>query len=303
MSVRASALVAAGALLLAPAAGRACSVCGSGDPLTQAGDSTPRAGALRLSLEAELLDADARMDAMTTESMAQQTVRPVIVFSPHDALNLVLQVPFVRKDMTMSMMDAADRHVSAGLGDLDLGARWFAWQKVSLGAERRQSLAFTFGSSLPTGGNEATDVGGMRLMEHSQLGSGAFGPYLGVFYAFAHADATITASATARAHTMNAHGYRYGAATMFGVAGQQQVTEWLALGLGLDGHWATNDTMAGMKFESSGGFLISATPQAAVAITRKLWLDVRAQVPFAHHLYGEQRVGPVFTAALQYAAF
>jgi hypothetical protein len=294
----------AGALCaLVPAASRACSVCGCGDPLMQAGDTTPQSGALRLRLEADALSADARSDddPDSTESLEQQSLRPVFVYSPVSALNLVLQVPFVRKDFTLRAPDGNERKVSLGLGDLDLGARLFAWTRVNLGADRRQELALTLGTSLPTGSNEI-QVDGERIDEHAQLGTGSFGPYLGALYALHQGDLTLSATATARAHTLNGHGYRYGPAVLFDAGGQYRAIDRLALGFGLDGRWAKNDTAAGELQENTGGFVLSATPSAAVMFTNSFWLHLRVQVPMVKHLFGEQSVGPVFTLALQYSS-
>jgi hypothetical protein len=294
--------VCAGFGLLGPSIAHACPVCDSGDPLVQAGESTPRAGQLRLRLEGDALGSDMRMDEDMTMSLAQETLRPDAIYSPRDALNVVVQLPVVRKDVTMHMMDGDERHVSSGLGDLDVGARWFPWSRTSLGAARAQNLALTVGSSLPTGGDEAA-MDGMRLMDHAQVGSGAFGPYVGVLYALQQGEVTLSTSATLRAHTMNGHGYRYGGGAYFGASAEDRVIERLSLGLGLDGRWAASDTAAGERQENTGGFLLALTPLAVFSVTHALALQFRAQVPIAHQLHGDQRIGPVFTAGLEYAVF
>ena len=81
------------------------------------------------------------------------TLRPVVVYSPFSRVNLVLQVPLVRKDWALSGTPTeGDRAaVPMGLGDLDLGVRVFLWDATSIRAQRRQNLALTAGTSFPTG--------------------------------------------------------------------------------------------------------------------------------------------------------
>src|SRR5262245_52635573 len=139
---RIAALVLASSLLLAPSEARACSVCGCGDPLVLAGDSMPVANTVRFALEYEYLTATARSDDQPdrTESLTQMTLRPVVVYSPFSRVNLVLQVPLVRKDWALSAtpVDGAETAVPMGLGDLDLGVRVFLWAATSVQAQRRQ---------------------------------------------------------------------------------------------------------------------------------------------------------------------
>src|ERR1700747_27570 len=150
----AAGLLTAVALLGAQAA-HACSVCGCGDPLVLAGDSMPVAGTFRFALDYEYLTATARSDDEPdrTESLTQMTLRPVLVYSPFDRLNVVLQVPVVRKDWTLSASagEAAENAIPTRLGDIDLGVRLFVWDSTSISAMRRQNLAVTVGTSFPTG--------------------------------------------------------------------------------------------------------------------------------------------------------
>ncbi len=77
-----AALVALACAFVAETAA-ACSVCGCGDPLVSAGDSSPMAGQLRFSLEGEYL----RMRSgglAERETLTQATLRPVAVYSPFD---------------------------------------------------------------------------------------------------------------------------------------------------------------------------------------------------------------------------
>src|SRR5262245_44970645 len=203
------ALLAGGAAAsgVAPSA-LACSVCGCGDPLVDASDSVPHASRFRLALDVEYLTASARMDEdpAGTESVTQETLRPVFVYSPTEALNFVLQVPFTRKDWSTSGLMDNSQAVNTGLGDLDLGARWFFWRSTDMGAQSRQALGVSAGITAPTGADDAK-AGADRLDDHAQLGTGSWGPYVGAVYAYHRDPWNAFASITLRGHTTNSFDY------------------------------------------------------------------------------------------------
>jgi len=288
---------------LLPASAWACSVCGCGDPLVQAGDSAPQPGALRLSLDAEYLDASAASDddPSATESLTQLTLRPTVVYSPVAALNLVLQIPFERKAWSLRGPDGTEAASPTGLGDLDLGARWFVFQHTSLASRSRTELATTFGTSLPTGSTSAASDDGERIDDHAQLGTGSFGPYAGLLVAHHTAAWTWTGSISGRAHSTNSYDYHYGGALLWSASGQYLFTPHLALGLGALGRYAQKDRAGDELLANTGGFVLSAQPTVSYGVSDAWWLNLRAQVPVATHLFGEQHVGPVVTLGVQYS--
>jgi hypothetical protein len=224
----------------------ACSLCGCGDPLVDASDSVPRGTRFRLAMDAEYVTGSAATeeDPTATESVDQVTVRPVLVYSPTDWLNLILQIPFVRK--AWSLKGGADQQSAThtGLGDIDVGARWFFMRMRDFGAQARQDLGLSAGVTLPTGPN-ATSEGGMRLDDHAQLGAGSFGPYLGLVYAYHQDPWNLFASLTARAHTTNSYGYRHGTALQWTARVDYRPIERVALEAGIDGRHAWRDTVDG----------------------------------------------------------
>ncbi|HEY8205853.1 MAG TPA: hypothetical protein VIG99_00130 [Myxococcaceae bacterium] len=287
--------------LLAPAAASACSVCGCGDPLVAAGDAMPVSGNFRVALEGEGLTATAASDEdpTATESIVQYTLRPVVVYSLLGRLNLVLQIPVVRKDWALSGAEP-ETHLDVGLGDLDLGGRFFFWQHTDLAAGRRQNAAVTAGTSLPTGPNDAQE-GGARIDDHAQLGTGSFGPYAGLLYAFHQDPWNASVDVSGRFHTANGYGYRYGPALMWTARGTFRPWERLAFSVALDGRMAGFDDLDGEQQVNTGGLVLAATPGVSVGITDGLWLHAQAQVPVYTALHGTQTVGPVFAVSLQYS--
>jgi hypothetical protein len=289
--------------LLAPSAALACSVCGCGDPLVAAGDSLPFAKTFRFAVDYEVLTATARSDDQPdrTESLTQMMLRPVLVYSPTDRLNVVVQIPLVHKDWTLSATAQAgpESATPTGLGDLDVGVRYFLWDVSDMRQLRRQNLALSAGTSLPTGPNNV-QVDGERIDEHAQLGTGAWGPYAGLLYAFHQDPWNFFVSLSGRFRTTNSYGYRYGTAALWSAQVRYRLVEPLAFQLGVDGRFATRDQSQGVAQENTGGLVISAVPGIAWNVWNQFWLLAQVQVPFATHLYGQQTVGVTVTAGLQF---
>lgn len=286
-----------------PAVSRACSVCGCGDPLVLAGDSMPVGGTFRAALDFEVLSATALSDDAPgrTESLTQLTLRPVLVYSPIDRLNLVLQVPLLRKEWSLSATptEPAETATPTGLGDIDVGARVFVWESTSMSAQSRQSVAIAGGTSIPTGSDDAT-ADGARLDQHAQLGTGAWIPYAGLLYAFHRDPWNFLVSVTAKFPTTNAYGYRYGNAVMWSATVRYRIVEPFALSLGVDGRQAQRDTSEGVTQQNTGGLVIAAVPGIVWNVAGPIWLLAQVQVPFATALYGVQSVGVTGLASLQF---
>jgi hypothetical protein len=301
---RLAALVLASSLLAAPSDARACSVCGCGDPLVLAGDSMPVANTVRFALEYEYLTATARSDEEPdrAESLTQMTLRPVVVYSPFSRVNLVLQVPLVRKDWALSGTATAGSEAATpiGLGDLDLGVRVFLWDATSIRLQRRQNVALTSGTSLPTGADDKTAADGERIDQHAQLGTGAWGPYVGALYAFHQDPWNFFLSVTGRFRTTNSFGYRYGNAVLWSAQLRYRIVEPFAVQLGVDGRYAGRDVSEGVLQENTGGLVVSAVPGIAWNVAGPIWLLAQVQVPFATSLFGQQTVGVTGTASLQF---
>lgn len=293
------AVLALSVALAAPPA-LACSVCAAGDPLVAAGDAAPETRALRFALETEWLTASAGMESMPgmEEELDQLTVRAQVVYSPLHRVNVAASIPFVRKSVSAS--GAGVDHGTetwSGLGDVEIGARWFLLDRTDFSAMRHQSFALSLGSSLPTGANDAEEAG-LRVDEHSQLGTGGYGPYAGTLYRLEQSRWHAFASATARWRSENRFGYRYGQSLAWAVHGQRQLSPGLAVGLGIDGRQAARDEQDGSPVLHTGGLVVAAVPAVHLGF-RGLWLSLRAQLPFATRLRGIQDVGPTVSASLQ----
>jgi hypothetical protein len=279
----------------------ACSLCGCGDPLVDASDSVPQGGRFRLALDVEFVTGSAATeeDPAATESVDQVTIRPVLVYSPTEWLNLILQVPLVRKAWSLNGSADAQSATNTGLGDIDVGARWFFLPIRDFAAQSRQNFGLSAGVTLPTGPNAASEDG-MRLDDHAQLGTGSFGPYLGLVYAYHQDPWNLFASLTARTHTTSSYGYRYGTALQWTARVDYRPIERLALEAGIDGRHAWRDALDGEAQENTGGLVLSAAPGASVNVFGDVWLRGRIQIPFVKVLNGDQTVGVTLFASVQF---
>jgi hypothetical protein len=290
-----------------PDAARACSVCSRGDPLAPAADGHGEGGDLRVALDAEVLSQRSATPGVAGmhDDLDQYTLKLTGVYSPVPPVNLVVSVPFTRKRMTMEHGGGVTFVASdlTGVGDVEVGARWFFWESLNVRARMRQGLGVSLGTSLPTGSNDPRPAPGLPNAQHEQLGTGAFGPYAGLSYRVQRDPYAALLSLSGRTHTANAQGYRYGSALLWTVQGQWAPVPWIALGLGLDGHEGGRDRQDGAYVESTGGLVLWASPSAFVNVYGRLWASLRAQVPFHARLVGDQTVGSVVTAGLQYSVF
>jgi hypothetical protein len=279
-----------------------CAVCASGDPLASMGQARLTPGGTQLALEVEQASSGGRSDEDPAFLMRlnQSTVRALMAFSPWESTTLLIQLPVLRKAMSHQTAGyPAVSHAPSGLGDVELGARFFLFDRTGVGRRSRDGLALTVGSSVPTGSN-TLQADGYRLAEHSQLGTGALGPYAGLLYAFSRDPWTVSAAVTGRLRLRNAYEYQYGSAVLWSVRGDYQPLEYLVFSLGLDGRYAGRDLHGTTPYIHTGGLVFAAAPGVRVRLPGKLWLQASAQLPVFTSLYGEQRVGPTFSGGVQY---
>ena len=183
-----------------------------------------------------------------------------------------------------------------GLGDLDLGVRVFLWDATSIQAQRRQNLALTAGTSFPTGADTATTPDGERIDQHAQLGTGAWGPYVGALYAFHQDPWNFFLSVTGRFRTTNSFQYRYGDSVLWSAQLRFRVVEPFALQLGVDGRYAGGTVRRACSRRTPVAWWC---PRGlAWNVGGPVWLLAQVQIPFVTHLFGEQTVGVTATASL-----
>jgi hypothetical protein len=303
-------------LALSAGTAQACSVCGCGDPVLSASDPAALAGTLRLQLDFEYLRIDAGTDGVpgSTDQLKQLSYRLNVVYRPIDALTLGATVPVVSKTITaVGVGPAAVASDLAGIGDVEVSARYVPWRSVQVGAMRAQELAVAVGTTIPTGVSDARNDAGDLIDPHGQLGTGAWGPFAGVHYRYEQGDWTGYAGVSwrhrAEASYFDGSKYKFGDALLWSVHGQVLLARRVALDLGVDGRDARPDRAVAADgtvtdaVENTGGTVWSLAPGVYVDASAGFWLFARGQVPFVKKLDGEQDVKPSFTVGVQYLAW
>src|SRR5216683_417989 len=186
-----------------------------------------------------------------------------------------------------------------GLDTEILTARAYVYTKTRLVQMSLETLALTAGTSLPTGDN-SVQAEGVRVDEHAQLGTGALGPYAGLLYAFRRDPWNFFGSVTGRLRLRNGYGYKYGSALLWSLRGDCRLVDWLSGGVSCDGRYAARDDRHGVLQSNTGGWVLAAAPGLKLRLHQELWLYGIVQIPVVTHLFGDQRVGPVLIASLQY---
>ena len=300
---RTVALASAAFLVASASPALACSVCGCGDPLVGVGQVAGPAGQFGLELDGQYLYQKAGGEEPgTLDILNQWSMLLTASYTPIANLNLVVTLPWVWKDMQMEMEDGTRMSSSNlnGFGDMQVGARWFFWEHLDLGNGIRHTLSVSAATFIPTGNNSAVDADGIRVDEHGQIGTGGWGPNAGLFYRMQGDVWSAYAGVWGLYRTVNAYGYRFGAAALWTAVGQYQPLEWLAVALGVDGRVAGFDVQDGVDVENTGGLVLAAVPAVYAKVFPGGWLLAKAQLPFATSLNGIQTIGPVVTVGLRY---
>jgi hypothetical protein len=300
----------------------ACSLCGCGDPLLAASDPAAINGQLRLQLDSEYLRVDAGTDGMPgyTDQLTQWSYRLNAVYRPITRLSLIATLPVLDKTIHQvgGGTNITDSHLT-GIGDAELGARYALWRSINMGIGRVQEFALAGGVMMPTGAHDAkmsaTDpttnaVTIVPVDPHGQLGTGAWGPFLGIHYRFEQVNWLGFADFSYRMRTTGSYfdgsKYKFGDAALWSVHGQYRPIATLAVDLGIDGRFARVDKTTDAGDTSSntqgntGGTLLSAAPGVYFNAGRGFWVFARAQIPFYQNLDGEQDIHPSIALGLQY---
>jgi hypothetical protein len=296
---------------------RACSICGCGDPLLAASDPAAISGSLRLQFDTEYLRVDAGTDGSPglTDQLTQWSFRLNVVYRPISRLSIIATLPVLDKTIHTvgGGTDVTDSHLT-GLGDAELGARYTLWRSINMGWGRVQEIALAGGIMMPTGANDAktTDTTGAAIPvdPHGQLGTGGWGPFLGLHYRFEQAAWLGFADFSYRMRTTGSYfdgsKYKFGDAALWSIHGQYRPLTTLAFDLGIDGRFARVDQAtapgesSAVSVDNTGGTLLSAAPGLYFNATSGVWVFARAQIPFYKNLHGEQDVKPSLAFGIQY---
>lgn len=296
----------------------ACSVCACGDPLLAASDPAAITGQLRLQIDTEYYRMSAGTEGLPgfTDHLTQWSYRLNAVYRPIRRLSLIATIPVLDKAIRTvgGGTDETASHL-IGLGDAELGARYSLWRSVNYGTGRVHEFAVAGGAMIPSGAHnakstDATTGEEILIDPHGQLGTGGWGPFLGLHYRIEQSGWMGFADASYRIRTTGSYSdgskYNFGDAVLWSVHGQYRLLPTLAIDFGIDGRYARMDTAtardpsSGSHAENTGGMVLSASPGAYANVVGGLWVFVRAQFPFYERLGGEQDVKPSIAFGMQY---
>jgi hypothetical protein len=324
-------------LLLVPGFSPACSVCGCGDPLASSGSAHPLAGAWRLDFESIYLNASAAsdnpFDTTQIESLTQLNLNTTISYSPTSDITLVVMVPIVNKFWTLQAGDSpvvpgatiADTGTNFGLGDINVGFRYFFWQETDFHNKTHQALAISAGSYLPTGGtNIYSPITGNPIDTHAQLGTGSFGFYGGLLYNHVWDGFTLSANANVVYHTTAytsnttapVYEYTFGTSYTGGISGTLKVADPLAAALAVEGRNTNPDTEPNPYFANAdgstaagqttwftpntGGVVIDLSPAVYWNVSDDSVLYGKVQIPVVTVFNGTQTLSPTYIFGTQF---
>jgi hypothetical protein len=286
-------LVALLASRAAPA--RACAVCGVGDPtLTVAGTERPFAGRLRISGTLRLGGVRVGVPGVDEIVSTEQRFDLGAAYAPLPTLFLSLALPALHRDA----VDVHRRRSSTlGLGDIELRAKYFAWQGRR--GPYTHQFAIQGGLKLPTAPVQR-DAEGKPFSANLQPGMGAVTPLAGAFYGFTRGPYSLFASATLYLPFAVRAGPHAGDSLRSSVSAQLQPLRSFALRFGLDTRLESSADQDGKPDPNTGGFAGYVSPEVVVSPVRDLVLQVGAHFPVLQAFRGYHREETILALGVIY---
>jgi hypothetical protein len=274
---------------------RACAACGCGDPtLVAAGTEQPFAGRLRVSTEWRY-----RTDAIGEPHVDRIEIEELrgdlsVAWAPVRELFLVAAFPIVHR----SIVDASLTETSTwGPGDAELRAKVFLYRDRDLAP--RSLLAGLLGLKLPTA-PVRRDHAGERLPLEAQPGTTSLDLLAGASYAAFSGDFSGYVSVQGAVPVYTNDDIEPGIALRSTLAGQYQLTPWLALRPALDLRADRPAHEDGTADANSGGVALFAGGDLLTTPVLDLTVSLGGRAPIMQHLRGFHDEGPVWSAAVVY---
>jgi len=274
---------------------QACAACACGDPtLVAAGTEQPFAGRLRASTEWRYRTdsiGELGVDRIEIEELRGELS---VAWAPLRDLFLVAAVPIVHRSIVESNL-AETR--TWGLGDAELRAKVFLYRDRDLAP--RSLFAGLLGLKFPTAPFRDNELG-ERLPLEAQAGTGSLDLLAGASYAAFSGDFSGYASVQGSLPVLTRDDVTPGVALRSTLAGQYQITPWLALRPALDLRADRPSREAGAKDPNSGGVALFAGGDLLATPVTDLTLSAGARAPLAARLRGYHDEGPIWSVALAY---
>jgi len=293
IDLRHATLSVAGLLLLVPStAALACSTCKCGDPtITLLGSEKAYANRIRIGLDTLWRSESQGEPGISERETEEWRSQLGLAWSPVSSLTLAAQIPWVHKEIENPNLA---RQEAEGLGDIDLLARWTAWDSGSLAG--RHLAGLRVGVRLPSA--DTVTVAGEPLDIDVQPDAGATAPNIGAWYAWFDFPWLINVAATWYAYGDGHQGFEPGDAGVLSIHGQYALNERWATQFGVDARYADYNAFDGERDEDSGGFLAMAWTGIALRLTPDVVVNAGAQWPLFDDFHGTQDEDPAFRASI-----
>ena len=305
------------ALLGAPSAAPACSICRCGDPTFGAlGKDGYAARGFRAALDWERFDKDEGDPSEESESQVENRFTALASYGFGERLALFARLPYSVRDLQASLAGGAPETTEThGLSDPELYGQFRLWASpASSGVGRRTSLSLVAGVKTPWGQNDVRQDG-ERVDEHAQPGTGSTDVFGSL--ALLHlidARSALFVSSGYRHTGENDLEYRYGSSFTANVAYERKLSKAFDSVLELNFRHARKDRALPhdhhdgeeadhnqpMDDENTGGSLLYVTPRLLFDLGRGLVLRASAQIPVARDLNGFQEERVVVNVGLSY---
>jgi hypothetical protein len=312
------------ALLFAALPALPCSICRCGDATFNAlGPNVFAEGKFRLALDWDRFDKDSGIPAgeeglrglrhrfdtappsVGRDSEVENRFTAAFSYVFGERVVAVVRVPWSHKQLTSTdfASGTADSTTTSDLSDPEIYALvrlWSAPFKAGLG--RRAWVSLIGGVKTPWGKNDLS-VGGARLDEHLQSGTGATDAFGGLsMVAFIDTQSSVFASAQYRRTGTNDFAYKYGNITLLNAAYEHKLGSAVDALVELNYRHAQQDRVndALDVDPNTGGDIVYVTPRFVIDLGRGVAARASIQIPLIKALYGDQTERVVANLGLTY---
>lgn len=289
-------LVALGAGLSAPAWG--CSICRCGDPTFNAlGKEGVAQSGLRLALDWDLVKKSQGVVGEDFDAIREERSTLLVAYGFSDSLSVFARLPYSARRLaeTEDGVTEVTRHV--GLADPEVSGQLRLWHSDLEGdVGVRSSIYAVFGVKTDWGENNAS-VGGDRLDEHVQPGTGSTDWFAGLSGSYQVDPSSALFFSGQYRHTgRNDFEYRYGRVALFNLAYEHKIGQrWDAV-IEANYRRSSHDQtdLTGTIDPNTGGSITYLTPRLLFDAGRGWVVRASAQVPLSNSgLNGIQDEKPV----------
>ena len=294
-------LATLGTFLMAPA--WACSICRCGDPTFNAlGKEGVAQAGLRLAFDWDLVRKTQGITVEDFDSLREERSTLLVAYGFSDRFSLFARLPYSERYLTETEDGMSEAAHNSGLADLELSGQLRLWHSDIEGdVGIRSSIYAVFGVKTDWGENNAS-VGGERLDEHVQAGTGSTDWFVGLSGSYQiDPSSALFVSAQYRHTGRNDFDYRYGRVRLLNLAYEYKISSrWDAV---IEANYRNSgrdqiDPM-GTTDPDTGGSITYLTPRLLFDIGDGWVVRGSAQIPLSNSgLHGFQNEKTIFNIGL-----